>query len=101
MSELATTERLANLEIVDGPVLGFELLRTTLEDIKLLLLELLFDFLVHRHLVLVLLVCKGLLLRDGGLRVKLLLSLLLVSKRLLGSFLMGSRLVRGVDQQFR
>lgn len=101
MSELPSAEGLADLEIVNGPVLGLELLRAALEDVELLLLELFLDFLVHCHLVLVLLVCQGLLLRDGGLRVKLLLSLLLVSERLLGNFLMGSRLVRRVDQQFR
>lgn len=66
MSELASAEGLANLEIVNGPVLGLELL-TALEDVELLLLELLFDFLVHCHLVLVILVCQRLLLRDGRL----------------------------------
>ena len=56
MSELPSAEGLANLEIVDRPVLGLELLRATLEDVELLLLELLLDLLVHCHLVLVLLV---------------------------------------------
>ena len=93
MPELPSPEGLAYLEIVDGPVLGLELLRAALEDVELLLLKLLLDFLVHCHLVLVLLVCQGFLLRDCGLGVKLLLSLLLVSERLLRRFLMGSRLV--------
>ena len=101
MPELAPAEWLADLEIVDRPILGLELLCATLEDVELLLLQLLFNLLVHCHLLLVLMVTKGLLLRDGRLRVKLLLRLLLVSKRLLGSFLMGSCLVRGVDQQLR
>ena len=101
MPELAPAEGLADLEIVDRPVLGLELLCATLEDVELLLLQLLFNLLVHCHLLLVLMVTKGLLLRDGRLRVKMLLRLLLVSERLLGSFLMGSCLVRGVNQELR
>ena len=101
MPELASAERLADLEIVDRPVLRLELLRATLEDVELLLLQLLFNLLVHCHLLLVLVVAKGLLLRDCRLRVKLLLRLLLVRERLLGSFLMGSCLIRGVNQKLR